>query len=42
MRRIRVFYLADTRCYLNEVVNDLVGVMPSYAGKVGYICEYDH
>ncbi|MDE6053315.1 MAG: hypothetical protein K2G55_06060 [Lachnospiraceae bacterium] len=34
MRRVKVFYLADIRCYFNEEVNDLVGAMPSYAGKI--------
>lgn len=32
---------ADGRCYLNDVPDDILSAAPSYAGKVGYICEYD-
>ncbi len=32
---------ADERCYLNDVPDDILSAAPSYAGKVGYICEYD-
>lgn len=39
---VLLYRKSDERCYLNEVVNDLVGATPSYAGKIGYICEYDN
>ncbi len=32
---------ADDRCYLNDVPDDILSAAPSYAGKVGYICEYE-
>lgn len=32
---------ADGRCYLNDVPDDILSAAPSYAGKVGYICEYE-
>lgn len=32
---------SDERCYLNDVPNDILSAAPSYAGKVGYICEYE-
>ena len=31
----------DGRCYLNDVPNDILEAAPSYAGRVGYICEYE-
>ena len=31
----------DDRCYLNDVPNDILEAAPSYAGRVGYICEYE-
>ena len=31
----------DNRCYLNDVPNDILEATPSYAGRVGYICEYE-
>ncbi|MDE5587515.1 MAG: C-type lectin domain-containing protein [Acetatifactor sp.] len=31
----------DDRCYLGDVPNDILEAAPSYAGKVGYICEYE-
>ena len=37
-----IFYRkADERCYLNDVPDDILSAAPSYAGKVGYVCEYD-
>lgn len=37
-----IFYRkAGERCYLNDVPDDILSAAPSYAGKVGYICEYD-
>lgn len=31
----------DGRCYLNDVSNDILEAAPSYAGRIGYICEYE-
>lgn len=31
----------DGRCYLNDVPEDILSAAPSYAGRIGYICEYD-
>lgn len=31
----------DGRCYLNDVPNDILEAAPSYAGRIGYICEYE-
>ncbi|NBK91456.1 C-type lectin domain-containing protein [bacterium 1XD21-13] len=33
---------ADGRCYLNDVPGDILGAAPSYAGRIGYVCEYNH
>lgn len=32
---------SDRRCWLNDVPKDILSAYPSYAGKIGYICEYD-
>ncbi|MCM1304671.1 MAG: C-type lectin domain-containing protein [Lachnospiraceae bacterium] len=32
---------SDGRCYLNDVPDDILDAAPSYAGRVGYICEYE-
>lgn len=32
---------SDKQYYLNDVPDDILSAAPSYAGKVGYICEYD-
>lgn len=32
---------SDNRCYLGNVTNDIIEAAPSYAGRVGYICEYE-
>ncbi|MCM1057569.1 MAG: hypothetical protein NC517_08180 [Firmicutes bacterium] len=32
---------SDDQCYLNDVPDDILETAPSYAGKVGYICEYE-
>lgn len=37
-----LFYrTSDERAYLNDVPNDILAAAPSYAGRIGYICEYD-
>lgn len=37
-----MFYRSsEGRGYLNDVPNDILAAAPSYAGRVGYICEYD-
>lgn len=38
---VLLYRQADDRCYLNDVPNDILSAAPSYAGRVGYICEYD-
>lgn len=38
---VLVYHEADKRCYLDEELNDILIAKPSYAGKIGYICEYD-
>lgn len=35
------FRSSDGRGYLNDVPDDILAAAPSYAGRVGYICEYD-
>lgn len=46
-RRVKEEYVcilyrsADGRCYLNDVPEDILSAAPSYAGRIGYICEYD-
>lgn len=36
-----LYRTADGRCYLNDVPEDILSAAPSYAGRIGYICEYD-
>lgn len=38
---VLVYRESDERCYLGEELNDILTAKPSYAGKIGYICEYD-
>lgn len=39
---VDLFYRSsDGRCYLNDVVNDILQQAPGYAGKIGYICEFE-
>lgn len=39
---VTIFYRSsDGRCYLNDVPGDILSAFPSFAGRVGYICEYD-
>lgn len=39
---VTMFYFASQdQCYLNDVPDDILGAAPSYAGMVGYICEYE-
>ena len=34
-------FASQNRCFLNDVPDDILGAAPSYAGIVGYICEYE-
>lgn len=38
---VLLYRKAEARCYLNDVPNDILSAAPSYAGRIGYICEYD-
>ena len=39
---LEMFYYKDIGKWVwNDVPNDLLSVMPSYKGKIGYICEYE-
>lgn len=39
---VDIFYFKDeSRWVMNDVMNDIVGAVPSYSGRVGYICEYE-
>lgn len=38
---VDLFYRSsEKRCVLNDVPEDMLKAAPSYAGKIGYICEY--
>lgn len=40
---LNMFYYDDLGKWVwNDVPNDLLGAVPSYSGKVGYICEYEN
>lgn len=37
-----IFYYKDVGGWVwNDVPNDILGVVPTYSGKIGYICEYE-
>ncbi len=36
-----IFRKGEDCFYLNDIPNDVIGIYPSFAGKMGYICEYD-
>lgn len=38
---VLLYRKSDGRCYINDVPNDILEAAPSYAGRVGYICEYE-
>ena len=38
---VLLYRRSDKQYYLNDVPDDILSAAPSYAGKVGYICEYD-
>lgn len=35
------YYSSESRWIWNDIPNDLVGIVPSYSGKIGYICEFE-
>lgn len=40
---LSIFFYADSNQWVwNDEPNDLVSAVPSYSGKVGYICEYEN
>lgn len=40
---LSIFYYDDLEKWVwNDVPNDEIGAIPSYSGKVGYICEYEN
>ena len=36
-----IYRSSEERCYLNDVPDDILEAAPSFAGRVGYICEYN-
>lgn len=36
-----VYRKSDGRCYLNDVADNILKEAPGFAGKIGYICEYE-
>lgn len=36
-----IYRSSEGRCYLNDVADDILAEAPSFAGRVGYICEYN-
>lgn len=38
---VMIYRKAEDRYFLNDVPNDILDAAPSYAGNVGYICEYE-
>lgn len=36
-----MYHEPDEWCYLTDAGNDILESEPSYAGRIGYICEYD-
>lgn len=40
---VALFYEeGEDRCYLSDMPDDILAARPSFAGRIGYICEYDH
>lgn len=35
------YYKKESRWVINDIPNDVLSVMKSYSGRVGYICEYE-
>lgn len=39
--RVELIYRKNEDCFLlNDIPNDVIGIYPSFAGRMGYICEY--
>lgn len=36
-----IYRSSEDRCYFNDVPDDILSAFPSFAGRVGYICEFD-
>ncbi len=36
-----IYRSSEERCYFNDVPDDILSAFPSFAGQVGYICEFD-
>lgn len=40
---MNMFYISSQERWVwNDTVNDILGVLPNYAGTIGYICEYEN
>ena len=35
------YYEEEGRTVINDVPNDVISIVPSYSGHVGFICEYE-
>lgn len=36
------YYKSEDRWVMNDVPDDIISIVPSYSGKIGYIIEYDY
>lgn len=40
---MNMFYISSQERWVwNDTVNDILGVLPTYSGTIGYICEYEN